>query len=38
VPLSSGPLAAVSDSCHVTVSGNSYSGGTAEATIIQPSC
>jgi hypothetical protein len=37
-PLSSGPLAAVVDSCRVTVSGNSYPGGTAEATITQPSC
>jgi hypothetical protein len=38
VPLSSGPLATVTDSCHVTVSGNSYPGGTAQVTISKPSC
>jgi hypothetical protein len=38
VPLTSGTMAQVAYSCGVDVSGNSYPGGSREASIIDPSC
>jgi hypothetical protein len=38
VPMSSGTMASVTDSCRPMVSGNSYAGGTAEVSITKPSC
>jgi hypothetical protein len=38
VPLSSGTMASVDRSCNVTVSGNSYPGGSQEASITDPTC
>jgi hypothetical protein len=38
VPMSGGTMATVADSCRVSVSGNSYPGGTAQVGITSPSC
>jgi hypothetical protein len=38
VPMTSGTMATVDGSCNVTVSGNSYPGGSAEVSITNPAC
>ncbi len=38
VPLTNGTMAQVDGSCNVTVSGNSYPGGSQEASITNPAC
>jgi len=38
VPMSGGTMATVTDSCRVSVSGNSYPGGTAQVAVSSPSC
>jgi hypothetical protein len=38
VPLTSGTMASVDSSCDVSVSGNSYPGGSGESSITNPSC
>ena len=38
VPMTSGTMAAIHHSCHVSVSGNSYPGGSTEASITNPQC
>jgi hypothetical protein len=38
VPMSGGTMATVTDSCRVSVTGNSYPGGTAQVGISSPSC
>ena len=38
VPMTSGTMATVDDSCNVSLSGNSYPGGTDEASITNPAC
>jgi hypothetical protein len=38
VPMSGGTMATVTDSCRVSVTGNSYPGGTAQVAVSSPSC
>jgi hypothetical protein len=38
VPMSGGTMATVTDSCRVSVTGNSYPGGTAQVAVSDPSC
>ena len=38
VPLTGGTMASVNSSCNVSVSGNSYPGGSEEAAITGPTC
>jgi hypothetical protein len=38
VPLTSGTMAQVRYSCAVSVTGNSYPGGSKQVSIVEPSC
>ena len=38
VPLTGGTMASVNSSCNVSVTGNSYPGGSEEASITGPTC